>query len=169
MFKASWKYALICGVFLTVLYHLSAFFGLNPLINIGHLVFDILIFGLFIFFALKEFKTYDNEGILHFWQGMTIGFIVFGLSTVVFSMALVIFFIFDENAVINYQEAATNFLNSRAEIYKEQFGEEGFAKQLTEIQNVAVSDLIISSAVKKILAGFFITPVISIILRKQPK
>ncbi len=169
MFKASWKYAIACGAFLIILYHISAFFGLNPLINIGHLLFDILIFGLFIFFALKEFKTYGNNGILHFWQGMTIGFTVYAISTAIFSLGLMIFFFFAEDAVIKYQEAATNFLNSRADIYKEQFGEEGFAKQLLEIQKVTMGDLIISSTLKKILAGFFITPVISIILRKQPK
>ena len=169
LFRASWKYALLAGVFLIILYHVSAFFGINPLINIGHLLFDILIFGLFIFFAAKEYKLEQRNGIFHFWQGMTIGFTVYIIGTALFAIGLILFFTFDDQAVSNYQEAATEFLNSRASVYTEQFGEETFAKQLHEIEEVTVSDLVLSSTLKKLLAGFFVTPVISIILRKQPK
>lgn len=169
MFKVTWKYSLLCGVFLIVLYHLSAYFGINPLINIGHLLFDILIFGLFIFFASKEYKSYHNNGILHFWQGMTIGFTVYSLGSLLFAVGLIIYFYFDDLALIKYQEAATGFLNERAEIYQEQFGEEGFTQQLHEIEQITIRDLVFSSTIKKLFAGFFITPVISIILRKQPK
>lgn len=169
MLKGSLKYSIACGVFLVIVYQVSSYFGLNPQINVAHLIFDAIIFGLFVFFAQKEFKTYENGGVLHFWQGMTLGFIVYATGSVIFILTLIIFFLFDVDAVIKYQEEATNFLNSRADMYKEQFGEAGFSRQLEEIKSVTASDLIMRSALKKLLAGFFVTPVISIILRKQPK
>lgn len=169
MLKLSIRYAIFCGVFLTIIYHLSYFLGSNPQIDVSHLLFDVILFGLFIFFSQKEFKTYHGQGYFHFWQGMTMGFLVYCVATIVFSGALVAYFYLDSEAVTTYQESATDFLNERAEMYREQFGEEGMQRQLDEINNVTKWDLILSSTLKKLLAGFFITPVISIILRKQPK
>lgn len=169
MVKTSIKYALICGLFLVAAYHLSYALGANPLIDITHLIFDVIIFGLFIFFAEKEYKTYKNGGILHFWQGMSIGFFVYTLASIVFVFSQIIYFALDTEAVSNYQEAALAFLNDRMDIYKEQFGDEGFERQLEDIRTVTKWDLILSSTIKKIIAGFFISPVISIILRKQLK
>ncbi len=168
MLKTSLKYALLSGVFMVLVYHLSFKIGVNPQIDLGHLFFDLVLLGMFIFFAEKEFKTYRNAGILHFWQGMTIGFLVYTLGAVVFLIAQIIYYNFDTQAVINYQEAATNFLNERSEIFIEKFGEDVYQLQVEEIQKVTKWDLIQESTIKKIIAGFFITPVISIILRKQP-
>lgn len=169
MLKVSLKYATLCGVFLIIAYHLSIYFGSNPLIDVRHLLFDLVIFGLFVFFAQKEFKVYHNEDVLHFWQGMSIGFLVYVVASVIFFAGQLIYFHLDGDAVINYREAATNFLKDRADMYQEEFGEEGFQNQLREIGQVSAWSLVWSSSVKKILAGFFITPMISIILRKQPK
>lgn len=168
MFKTAIKYAPVAGVFMVIIYHLSFFIGVNPQIDLGHLFFDLVLIGMFIFFAEKDFKRYKNDGILHFWQGMTIGFIVYTIGSAVFLIAQIIYYNFDTDAVINYQSAATNFLNERSKIYIEKFGQEAYELQLEEIQKVTKWDLIQESTIKKIIAGFFITPVISIILRKQP-
>lgn len=169
MVKISIKYAILCGVFLTVIFHVSNMLGSNPLIDVSHLIFDLILFGLFIFFTEKEFKTYHSNGIMHFWQGMTMGFLVYSIGTLIFAILLSIYFYFDQDAVINYQESATKFLSEKAELYKEQFGEDGYQTQLDRIRETTSWNLITSASMKKLLAGFFITPVISIILRKQPK
>lgn len=169
MLKVSIKYALICGVFLTIIYHVSYYLGSNPLIDISHLIFDVILFGLFIFFAEKEFKSYQSGGAFHFWQGMSIGFMIYTIATVLFGLALWVYLILSPDAVINYQEAATNFLNERAETYQNEFGADVLADQISAIQKITISDLVLSSSFKKLLAGFFVTPVISIILRNQRK
>lgn len=169
MLKLALKYSVLCGIFLISAYHLSFYFGSNPLIDIRHLLFDVFILGLFIFFAEKEFKIYQSEGILHFWQGMTIGFLVYTGATLIFFIGQFIYFNLNADAVIDYHIAATNFLENESAMYREEFGEEGYQNQLLEIQKVDAWSLVFSSSVKKLLAGFFITPVISIILRKQPK
>lgn len=168
MLKVSLKYAVICGVFVIIAFYLSFYFGSNPLIDVRHLLFDVLIFALFIFFAEKEFKVYQNDGVLHFWQGMTIGFLVYTGASVIFFISQMIYFNVDSDALVNYQEAATNFLKERSDLFLEKLGEEGFQSQLAEIQKVTAWSLILNTSVKKLIAGFFITPLISIILRKQP-
>lgn len=169
MLKISLKYAGICGIFLTAIFHVSYLLGSDPLIDLSHLIFDLILFGLFIFFTEKEFKSYQNGGILHFWQGMTMGFVVYTLGTLIFILLLITYFNIFPDAVINYKESATNFLLERGDLYKEQYGEEGLNEQLELIQATTIWDLVLSAGLKKLLAGFFITPVISIILRKQPK
>ena len=169
MFKVAIRYALIGAIFLVVLFFLSGVFGVNPLIDLSHLLFDVIIFSVFIFFAEKDYKENLGNGFLHFWQGMTIGFFVYSSATLVFSLVLGIYFQTDPSILSDYQEAATAFLESKREQYTEQFGEGGFNIQLEGIKTVTLLDLWVSSAVKKIIAGFFVTPVISIILRKKPK
>lgn len=169
LLKTSLKYGALCGAFLLIIFVLSDRFGSNPLINVGHLIFDLMIFGLFIFFAQKEFKAHVSQGVLHFWQGMTIGFVVYAAGALLFASALALYLFFFPEVVINYQEAATKLLHDNAEIYIPKMGEEQFARQLEEIKNVTKGTLVVNAAIKKILAGLFVTPLISIILRKHPK
>lgn len=168
IFKSTLKYGLIAGVFMVIIYHLSFWLGVNPQIDLGHLFLDLILIGLFVFFAAKDYKVYKNGGILQFWQGMTIGFIVYTVGAVVFLLAQIIYFNFDSDAVINYHEAATKFLEESADMFIEKFGKEAYDVQLEEIGKMTKWDLIKESTLKKIIVGVFITPVISIILRKQP-
>ncbi len=169
MFKVSLRYAVFCGVFLIVLFFVSGYFGTNPMIDLTHLVFDAIIFGVFIFFALKDFRVNIYNGYLHFWQGMTIGFFVYSVTALIFTVFLAAYLWLDPSVLPAYKSSAIDFLMSKKEIYTEQFGEEGFQVQLDGIDTVTAMDLWASSGVKKIIAGFFVTPVISIILRKKPK
>jgi hypothetical protein len=169
MLKISIKYGFICSVFLIIIFHVSDYFGINPLMNVVHLIFDLMIFGIFIFFGTKELKMSQEDEILHFWQGMTMGFNTYFVATTVFSLYLIIYFQWSDSAVMDYQESATNFLLEKRDLYEDKLGKETFQAQLDAIRSVTWSDLVLSAALKKILAGFFITPVISIILRKQLK
>lgn len=169
MLKISIKYAALCSVFLVVIFHLSAYLGIDPLINLVHLIFDLTMFGLFILFADKEFKAQQENNIFHFWHGMTIGFNIYLTATIIFITYLAVYFAVDETAVTAYQEAANAFIQDKKQFYIDEMGEEAFDAQLQKIKETTSTDLLISSGLKKIMAGFFITPVISIILRKQPK
>ncbi|MFY0605065.1 MAG: DUF4199 domain-containing protein [Cyclobacteriaceae bacterium] len=169
MVQVALKYASICGIFLTIIFHVSFLFDSNPLIDVSHLIFDLLILGLFIFFGQKEFKSYHAGQYFHFWQGMTIGFLIYTVATFIFSALFLIYFEVSTEALVNYKAEALEFLSSKKEFYTEEFGSEGFQQQMDSINQITASDLAISATVKKLLAGFFITPVISIILRKQPK
>lgn len=169
MFRPSIKYALFCALFLVMFFFVSDYLGSNPLIDLSQLLFDVIIFGVFIFFAQKDFRDHVSGGVLHFWQGMTIGFFVYSAVALLFSVFLGMYLWLDPTLLPTYKESALEFLTNQQEMYEEQFGEDGFQVQLDGIEAVTATDLWLSSGVKKIIAGFFVTPVISIILRRKPK
>ncbi|WP_258105783.1 DUF4199 domain-containing protein [Marinoscillum sp. MHG1-6] len=169
MFKLSLKYAAICGLLLCVTFFVSDYFGVSPLTSLVHLVFDLILFGIFIFFGTKEFKSEQENEILHFWQGMTVGFNIYFFSTLVFAVYLMIYFQVDTQLLPDYKVDAMKLLMDGKDLYIEQMGEETFQAQVTSIKEATAGGLVFKSVLKKIMAGFFITPLISIILRKQPK
>ena len=168
MIKSSSKYSVICGVFLLGIFWVSEKFGSSPLLNVGHFFFDLVIFFVFIYFASREYKTYHNDGFLHFWQGMSIAFIVYLPAAVIFSGALLLILKIDPSLMANYREGAMAFLAEQKEVFLETFSQQEYQEQIEALNKVTDWDLVASSFLKKLLAGFLVTPVVSVILRKKP-
>ncbi|MEM0939105.1 MAG: DUF4199 domain-containing protein [Bacteroidota bacterium] len=169
MAKSTVKYSIICGVFLFTLFFVSLKFGGNPFFNIRHYFFDIVIFFLFIFFAGKEFKDFKYNGCLHFWQGISIGFIVFIPAAIVFSLLLYITFELNPELMEGYRKAAKAFIESKEDILLEEFSSEKLSEQYSAVDVISTSELALKTFWKKLFMGFFVTPIVSIILRRKPK
>lgn len=161
------KYALVGSLLSVALFFIMLFFDKNPLVT--NRFFDFLLLPIFIFFSIKEFKKYHNNGILHFWQGMTVGFLTYLGVAIIFALfiwgylewispALLQDYIADRTALL---------LNSKQNII-EQFDEETYSKTLADIKMVTAGDLALDDFVKKLITGFFITSVIAIIMRRIP-
>ena len=132
-------------------------------------MFDSGVFFLFIFFAGKEFKDFRNEGYLHFWQGISIGFIVLIPAVLIFSIAFYVIFEVNTELIVGYKEGAKAFLMDRKEIFLKEFSQEQLEEQIAAVDEVTTVQLLFSTFWKKIGAGFLVTPIISIILRKKPE
>ncbi len=168
MLNKSWRYGIFCGLFLSLIFFLSYAFGPNPFIDFRQLLVDSIIIAVFLWFGMLEYKRLQ-EGVLHFWQGMTIGFFIYGIATIVFGMFLIILFVLEKNLLADYVSEALVYLQERSDTYVEEFGEDQYQSQIESIKAITARELTLSSSVKKLIAGLFVTPVISIILRKQPK
>lgn len=169
MFKRSIKYALICGVFTIGAFAVTYALGGNPFLDFSHLLFDIFIFALFAGFAAYEYKSYEKGGYLKFWEGMTMSFLVYTQATVLFGAALAIYFILSDDPLQSYQQAAAAFLEAEKSTYLEKFSEDRYQEEWSDIQNLTLGGLFLNTLLKKIISGFFVAPVISIILKKNPK
>ena len=167
MLKVALKYALIAGIFEAILFHVSRIMGVHPLTELSHLFFDVILLSLFIGVAVYEYKRYQSDGILHFWQGMTLGFLVYTPSVIFFGIFLYVYFGLDPELLSEYKVLAMQILEERKDMYLEQFGQEQYDVQVAEIQNISVNRLIFSALLKKLVAGFFVTPALSIVLRKK--
>lgn len=167
MWRVAYKYALICGVFLLLSFWISYRFGSNPMMDFRHLFFDLIIFSLFVFFSCKEFKSYRNGGILHFWQGMTLSFMTYMPATLLFLVGLVVFFQADPNLLEDFKMQAASFMQINKEEFLQDMTQAQFDERLTQIQGVSAAQMISSATFKKLVAGFFVSPVIAIILRKK--
>lgn len=167
MFRRSIKYSLICGVFIVVAFVVAYTMDGNPFIDFSHLLFDVFIFGIFAGFAMYEYKIYVNQGYLKFWEGMSLGFLVYTPAAILFGVLLAIFFAANPDALTEYKLAAQQFLQDDKAAFLEKYDEARYLQEQREIAEVTSSGLVINSVLKKIISGFFVTPVISIILRKN--
>lgn len=169
MIRSSIKYSILCGIFLSALFFVSLSFGSNPLLDIRHFIFDLGVYFLFIFFAGKEYKDFKKGGFLHFWEGISIGFIVFVPAVLIFSLSLYVIFELNQELIEGYREGAKAFLESKKEVFLKEFTQEQLDEQIAAVDNVTTAQLVLNTFWKKLFAGFLITPVVSIILRKKPK
>lgn len=169
MLRRSVKYALICGVFAMGAFAVTFAMDGNPFLDFSYLLFDVFIFGLFAGFAAYEYKSYQNNGYLKFWEGMSISFLVYMQATVLFGIMLAVYFITSEDPLNAYQQAATSFLEAEKTTYLKKFGEDRYQQELSDIGNLTLGGLFLNTLFKKIISGFFVAPIISIILRENPK
>ncbi len=168
MLKHSLKYAVLCGVFLCALFYVSLKFGSNPLLDPRHFFFDLAVFFLFIYFASKEHKDFRNGGVFHFWQGISIGFIVLIPAAILFSIFLFVIFASFPELMNEYKEGAKVMLDAQREMYVETYGEDAIKEQYNQIESREPLQVILRNSGWKVLSGFLVTPVVSIILRRKP-
>ncbi|MEP0984046.1 DUF4199 domain-containing protein [Ekhidna sp.] len=169
MIKHSLKYSILCGIFLVGLFFISINFGSNPLLDSKHFWFDLGVYFLFIFFAGKEFKDFRNDGILHFWQGISIGFIVFLPAIIIFEVALYMTMEMNSDMLKAYQKGAEALIKSNEAFYLEELGEEALNERYKAILEITPAQLVQMTFRNKLFSAFLITPVVAIILRKKPK
>lgn len=169
MIRRSLKYSLICGLFLIGTFVLSFSFSINPFLDQNTLFIDVVLFGLFVGFASWEYKNYENSKFLHFWEGMTIGFFVYGIAIGTFIIFLFLYFWLDDSLLENYKVLATEYYENHRVEYLEQIGSDTYEQALLSVENATVSQLVFGTSLKKIFAAFIVTPVVSIILRKKPE
>lgn len=82
-----------------------------------------------------------------------------------------LFFILENNPsyLSDYKLGAIDLLEKQRELFLQKFSEADYEVQLTAINEVTAIQLTFDTLGKKIVAGFLVSPVISIILRKKPK
>lgn len=90
-------------------------------------------------------------------------------AVLIFSIAFYIVFEANPELIEAYKEGARAMLIEKKDLYLERFSEEEYQQQLAAVDDETTARLLFSTFWKKIIAGFLITPVIAIILRKKPK
>jgi hypothetical protein len=159
---------LVAGILAVILLVLLFYFGRHPFLIAPYFDFRVLLFAIFIFFTLKEFRDYHQKGILYFWQGLFGSFIVVMIASVVAAAGLWIFGSLEENFVVSYVEQMTAYLKTFTEedLQRARIGKETFERNLSELPATNISTLVLTHFAQGMLIGFFISLVLSVILRK---
>lgn len=169
LLRISARYGVSAGVLafilLIVMYHL----GPHPLLTSPFLDFRILLFGIFMFFTLKEFRDYYHHGILHFWQAMFGGLSVVLIATIITSCLLWLFGIWENEFVASYVTQLTAYLKSFPKEDISRIGKEVYDRNLAALPATNVFDLVQTYFMQGIIIGFFVNIILSVILRRQPK
>lgn len=160
------KYGLVGGLLSIILFFVLLALGFNPLINGSF--FGFFFIPIFIFFALKEFKKHHSEDTLHFWQGMTLGFATYLLLALISAVFIWVYLaFFNHELLISYIESRVTLIQDSKEGLVEQLGEETYASSIRNIRLANEFDLALDDFLRKILAGFFITTIISVVMRQN--
>ncbi|MFP4092717.1 MAG: DUF4199 domain-containing protein, partial [Cyclobacteriaceae bacterium] len=131
--------------------------------------FSFLIVPFFVFFSIKEFKKYYNGGFLHFWQGMTLGFVAYMTLALVYSIFLWVYLeLIDPDLLQEYVVNRVEMMNVSRDKMVEQLGEETFTEALGQLKNVRPSDMALDAFFRNVFAGMFITIIIAVAMRQLP-
>lgn len=163
------RYGVIGGVLGFILVIILYYIGRHPMLVIPVFDFRVALFGVFMYFILKELRDYHFGGLLFFGQGMAAS----GIFVIVFGIiASTFIWIFSKNVpgfVTEYVELLTNQLKSYPPETIEQIGGERFAESLAQLKSTTGADIAKLYFRNGIIIGFFISIVISVILRRQPQ
>lgn len=161
------KYGLVGAALSIALFFVLLLLDENPLIN-GAL-FSFFFIPIFVFFAIKEFKKYYSAGTLHFWQGMTIGFGTYMILGLVSALFIWLYLqAIDPQLLLEYIADRVALMDGSKENLIDRLGQDTYETSLANVQGATALDLALDDFLRKIFAGFFITTIISVVMRQRP-
>jgi hypothetical protein len=166
LFKISSRYGALAGVLVPVFFMLLFYLGRNPFLVAPFLDFRIFLFGIFIFFAMKEFRDYHQGGLFYFWQGLFSGFIVVVFSSLIGALGLWVFGRLEPRFLTSYIEGRMAYYKTFAPEDIERVGKEAFERNLLETPNTDITGLVMTHFVQGMVLGFFVTLVLSVVVRR---
>jgi hypothetical protein len=166
LIKICLRYGGLAGVLVIVLFILLFYLGRNPFLVAPFLDFRIFLFGVFIFFAMKEFRDYHQGGIFYFWQGLFSGFVVVVVASLIGSLGLWIFGKSEPEFLASYIEGRMAYYKTFAPEDIERIGKDAFERNLLETPNTDITGLVMTHFVQGMVLGFFVTLILSVIVRR---
>lgn len=169
LLSVSLRYGAVCGVLALVLLVVTYYIGRHPLMISPYFDFRILLFGVFIFFTLKEVRDYYQEGVLYFWQGLIGSVLVVVVATIIAAIGLQIFGNLEKGFVTSYVVEMTAYLKTFPKEDIDRIGKEVYDRNLEQLPATNSSILAFTYFMQGLVIGFFVSIILSAILRKQPK
>lgn len=173
LLRVSIRNGLIAGLLATIVLIVLYYVGRHPFLIAPFFDFRIVLFGIFIFFTLKEFRDYHQQGLLYFWQGLFSSFIVVMVASTVAGVGLWVFGTWESAFVSDYVREMTAYLQKFTEedLARARIGKETYERNLEQLPATNISTLVITHFAQGMMIGFFISLIISVILRKtnQPQ
>jgi len=169
LLQISVRYGVVAGILAFILVIVMYYLGRHPLIISPFFDFRILLFGIFIFFTLKEFRDYEQQGVLYFSQAMIGGLAVILIMTTITSLFLLLFGTLEKGFVMDYISQVTAYVKSFSKEEIERIGKEIYERNLNALPTTNILKLAITYFVHGLVIGFFVNIILSVILRRQPK
>lgn len=150
-----------------VLFFAVMLFEENPLIV--NKWFDYFLLAVFVYFSVREFRIYYNEGALQFWQGISLGFVTYTVSALLFVAAVGIYLAtLGEHWVADYVTDRTAMVEENRTNFIEELGEDTYRRIQREVAATTTSDILLDDFFRKLMAGLFITLIIAMVQRRSP-
>jgi Protein of unknown function (DUF4199) len=145
------------------------YFGKHPFLIPPFFDSRILVIAILTFFALKEVRDYFLGGILFFWQGMGGCLVFLGAMALVDWAGIAIFGALELGFVTAYIEQGIAQIKSIPAESIAQIGQQAVDEVLKTLPTTTLTDMSLKYTSQTFAIGFFITIIVSVILRRQPK
>lgn len=169
LLKISARNGAIAGLLSIGLLIALYYLGRHPFLIAPYLDFRIFLFGSFIFFTLREFRDVYQNGELYFWQGIISAGIVVLVSNTITSLGLHMFGTMEKDFVADYIRLYTEYLKTFPKEDIERIGKELYERNLADLPTTDIANLSGKYFLQGMVIGFFVSIILSVILRKQPK
>ena len=168
LFLVPFKYGFIGAAMnilaLVVLYYL----GRHPLLLNPILDARIPLYIIFVFVSFKEFKEQYSGGILHFWQGMTMGMIAYSIMALGASLFIFTFSAIETTHFLaEYIRIATSQLQANKALFIETISEKTFNETLAQLPETRPVHLAVDYLLKSMPIGLFLTIILAVLFRQQ--
>ena len=163
------KYGILGGALSVGFFISFYYFGKHPFLIPPFFDIRVLLIAIFLFFALREVRDYFFDGILYFWQGMA-GCLVYLASMATIGLAGVLGFgnlepgfrdMFVEQGLAQIKSLPPDSIS--------QIGKQAVDEVLITLSKTTLNQMAFKYTGQTFAIGFFITIIISVILRRQPK
>jgi hypothetical protein len=169
LFKIPLLNGLIAGVVGAILVIGLYYLGKHPLLFPVYMDFRIFLFGIFIFFTLKELRESYFDGILYFWQGMIAAFVFVAVFAMVASTAIVVFAYAVPQFLQSYIDINVGLISNLPPEVVERIGKSVVESNLKLLPSTDVKQLGALYFWQSFMIGLFLSIILSVILRRQPK
>lgn len=167
--KVSIRYGLLAAIIgsgiLVVLYYMDR----HPFLIPVYVDYRIILFGIFIFFTLREIRDYYQNGVLYFAHGIIASLIFTATYAILASVAIYLF----ANAVpvfLNqYVDLSIQQLRSLPADVVKKIGKDVYIRNLAALPSTRPADLALLYFWQSFLISLFLSVILSVILRRQPK
>ena len=168
IFTVPFRYGTLAAVLSIILFLILYYAGKHPLLIPPFLDFRIILYPIILVFAIRDFKENRNEGILHFWQGMSVGIQAVAISSFFMAIFILIFGgLIDSAFLSEYIRLMSEQISHLDEKVIESVGKEAINKSLELLPSTHIFDLALDYFIKSLPYGLFLTIIISLILRKK--
>ncbi|MCU0356925.1 MAG: DUF4199 domain-containing protein [Cyclobacteriaceae bacterium] len=157
--------AILSVSLMVVMYYLDR----HPLMVAPFLDFRVALYGIFIFFALREYRDFHQEGNLYFWQGIVGSFFLVVTAAVIGSLLLRGFCSWESNFIPDYVTAMTEYLKGFPEEDINRIGKETYERNLAVLPATNCAQISGTYIVQSMAIGLFVSIILSVILRKETK
>lgn len=167
--KVPLKYGAIAGTLGAILVIGLFYLGRHPFLIPVYLDFRIFLFGVFIFFALRELRDYHYSGIMYFWEGLIASFIFTVTYAVMASTMIWLFGMIIPQFVQEYIRLSIVQIKLIPADVIERIGKDVYDRNLEMLPATNSLDLALLYLMQCFFIGMFISIILSVILRRQPK
>jgi hypothetical protein len=167
IFQVPLRYGSIAGLLGAIIAIGLYYMGWHPFLIPVFFDFRIVLFGVFIFFTLREYRDLYRGGNLMFGEGLFCSFIFITIFGLVASGIIGLFGYWNDTFITSFVTTFKEQISQMSEDEIKQIGKENIDRNLSILSSTNAVQMAVKYFVQSYMIGFLISIVLSVILRRQ--